>query len=70
MTAFDNKNPSLKAAANVTVFVVRNPSGPHFLKDQYEASIPESFPLGDVIINSTAVDTDGVSKMSSLTPQQ
>ncbi|XP_041364043.1 protocadherin Fat 4-like [Gigantopelta aegis] len=59
VSAFDSKNPRLKSTADVTVFVVRNPSAPRFLKDQYEASIPESFPLGDVIVNSTAVDSDG-----------
>ncbi|XP_046579032.1 protocadherin Fat 4-like [Haliotis rubra] len=57
--AYDDKHPQRKTTADVTVNVLRNPSGPRFLQDPYEATVSETYPLGDSLINATAVDSDG-----------
>lgn len=61
MVAYDSEDPQRRVTADVTVFITRNPSGPAFLQDPYERIIGENFPLGDTVINTTAVDLDGVS---------
>lgn len=45
----------------MTVLVLRNPSGPGFLQDPYIVTIPQNQALGETVLNSTAVDSDGVS---------
>ncbi|KAK3089813.1 hypothetical protein FSP39_006721 [Pinctada imbricata] len=60
VAAYDSQDPTRRATADVTVQITRNPSGPFFLQTQnYETTIPETFPLGDLVINTTAVDNDG-----------
>ena len=60
MIAYDSNDQLRRATADVSVFVTRNPSGPVFIQDPYQVTINEVFPLGDVVVNTTAVDSDGV----------
>ncbi|XP_035826838.1 protocadherin Fat 4-like [Aplysia californica] len=59
VVAYDSLDPDRRTTADVTVLVTRNPSGPSFLSDPYEVTIGEGFPLGDIVINTTAIDSDG-----------
>ncbi|GFN78435.1 protocadherin fat 4, partial [Plakobranchus ocellatus] len=59
VVAYDSNDRLRRATADVAVFVTRNPSGPVFLQDPYQVTINEVFPLGDVVVNTTAVDSDG-----------
>lgn len=49
------------ATASVTVIVRRNPNPPVFSRSSYFRQIHETFPVGDVVIDATAMDLDGVS---------
>ena len=60
VAAYDNQDPTRRTTSQVTVEVTRNPSGPSFLSAQYETTIAETYPLGEGVINATAVDQDGV----------
>ncbi|KAL8559117.1 hypothetical protein ACOMHN_046165 [Nucella lapillus] len=59
VVAYDSQDPIRRVTADVTVFITRNPSGPAFLRDPYERVIGENFPLGDIVMNTTAIDLDG-----------
>lgn len=60
VAAYDSQDPTRRTTSQVTVEVTRNPSGPNFLSAQYETTIAETYPLGEGVINATAVDQDGV----------
>lgn len=60
MEAYDSADTSRRATADVTIDVTRNPSGPNFINDPYQVTIPQNYPLGDTVINATAIDQDGV----------
>lgn len=60
VAAYDSQDPTRRTTSQVTVEVTRNPSGPSFLSGQYETTIAETYPLGEGVINATAVDRDGV----------
>ena len=66
VVAYDSEDPVRRITADVTVFITRNPSGPAFLQDPYERVIGENFPLGDTVLNTTAVDLDGVRDMDGI----
>ncbi len=61
VVTYDTEDPENRATADVTVLVTRNPSGPIFQEARFEVTISETFPLGDVVVNTTAQDSDGVS---------
>ncbi|RUS85645.1 hypothetical protein EGW08_006591, partial [Elysia chlorotica] len=65
--AYDSNDQLRRATADVSVLVTRNPSGPVFLQDPYQVTINEVFPLGDAVVNTTAVDSDGDVLRYSLT---
>ena len=48
------------ATANVIVYVTRNPSGPKFGQPTYFRRVHETFPVGTLLVNASAEDTDGV----------
>ena len=58
---FDNADKSRTDVTNVTISVIQNPSGPLFSQDIYQITISDNYQLGVPVINTTAVDQDGVS---------
>lgn len=60
VAAYDSQDPTRRTTSQVTIEVTRNPSGPSFLSGQYETTIAETYPLGEGVINATALDRDGV----------
>ena len=61
MIVFDSVYPENRATSDVTINVIRNPSGPAFLLPQYVVVIPDSYQLGRNITQVAAIDSDGVS---------
>ncbi|KAL3878042.1 hypothetical protein ACJMK2_035678, partial [Sinanodonta woodiana] len=57
--AYDNADSSRFDVTIVTIFVIQNPSGPIFTPNYYEVTVNQTFPLGELLINTTAVDSDG-----------
>lgn len=45
----------------MTISIVQNPSGPQFINDPYSRTISDRYELGVLVVNTTAVDPDGVS---------
>jgi len=60
LLAYDTAYPTIYGSATATINVNRNPNSPAFVNRNCRASISESFQLGNMIFNSTAVDLDGV----------
>ena len=61
VTAYDSLSPSKVATSTVIITVIRNPSPPQFTLPSYEVTIPETYSLGQTVVNVTAIDPDGVS---------
>lgn len=59
--AYDSKNPDIKGTSNIQITVRRNVNAPTFIGLPYSKSVSELYPMGDMIINVTAVDADKVS---------
>lgn len=55
--AYDSAYPSNPTVCTVTINVIRNPSSPIFIGN-YETTINENYPVGDVILTVTARDAD------------
>ena len=64
VTAYDSLSPSKVATSTVIITVIRNPSPPQFTLPSYEVTIPETYSLGQTVVNVTAIDPDGVSLLS------
>ncbi|KAH3873285.1 hypothetical protein DPMN_036517 [Dreissena polymorpha] len=58
---YDDADTTRFDDSNVTVSVIQNPSGPNFLNDPYSVTISDNHALGSIVVNTTAVDLDGVS---------
>lgn len=58
--AYDSAYPNNPTVCVVTINVIRNPSSPIFIGN-YEQTINENYPVGDVILTVTARDADLVS---------
>ena len=59
--AYDSSYPqqSKRARGMLTVYVTRNPNGPRFTDPQnYRAVEWEDFPVGDILIDANATDSD------------
>ncbi|XP_035826841.1 protocadherin Fat 4, partial [Aplysia californica] len=56
---YDSVYPNNRDTAQVTINVIRNPSGPAFSLPQYVTTIPDTFELGQSVLQVTAVDSDG-----------
>lgn len=61
LQAYDTYYPFNRGFSNVRINVIRNPSPPRFSLPIYEVTINENFPLGDVAVDISATDDDGVS---------
>ncbi|WAQ95973.1 FAT4-like protein, partial [Mya arenaria] len=60
VTAYDQGEPAFVATGNVIVNVIRNNNGPQFLLGTYQRPpIHETFEVGTMVFNTTAVDVDG-----------
>ncbi|KAJ8318063.1 hypothetical protein KUTeg_003154 [Tegillarca granosa] len=59
VTAYDSASPSRVATSSVLITVTRNPSPPAFLQPNYRTTIANTYSLGRVVVNVTAVDPDG-----------
>ncbi|KAL5018741.1 hypothetical protein ScPMuIL_004463 [Solemya velum] len=58
LNAYDTVYPDDRATATVTVSVNRNPGSPVFDPAFYAKIIPESFPLGNSVVDVNATDPD------------
>jgi len=58
VTAVDNLRPNRVATATVGISVRRNPNSPIFNPTNYARTIPETTPVGSVIIDVNATDAD------------
>ena len=63
MSAYDTAYPSRTTVKDFQVGVVRNANSPHFVKENYEQTITEKFPIGDNILQVSATDADRVSSL-------
>ena len=63
VTAVDDAEPGRMATADVTILVQRNANAPKFGRENYRATVSDTATLGEPIINITATDDDGVSKL-------
>lgn len=66
VVVYDDAYTADRATSTVTINVNRNPSGPVFIDNlvpplTYTRLITENFPVGDVVIDVNATDSDGVS---------
>lgn len=62
MSAYDDGEPQYRSTAEVTVIIQRNLNAPQFLRDPYTATLDQvKTPYGQVVVNTTAIDRDGVS---------
>ena len=61
LNAFDTFYPYNFGAATVQINVIRNPATPIFSAPNYVQTVNENYPLGDVVIDVNATDSDGVS---------
>ena len=59
ITAIDAIYPNNVGTCTVTVNVERNPNDPRFNDDEYDVTIDERHPLGDVVLTVAASDEDG-----------
>ncbi|GFS23625.1 protocadherin Fat 4, partial [Elysia marginata] len=61
VVVYDDARPQLSATTTVTASVLRNPSGPSYLRfpANYAATFHEQEPVGYNPVNVTAVDSDG-----------
>ncbi|XP_050391949.2 protocadherin Fat 4 [Patella vulgata] len=59
VVAYDDQDPTRRGTADVTAIILRNEGNPNFLEDRYFRTIQSNFVLGNVVINTTAVDSDG-----------
>lgn len=66
LNAYDTFYPNDKATATVTVSVNRNPGAPVFDPAIYTRTIPETFPLGNLVVDVNATDPDLVCSFSLL----
>lgn len=57
---YDSADPSRVDESNVTISVTQNPSGPQFIQEPYQVTISDTYGLGVMVVNTTAVDQDGV----------
>lgn len=58
--AYDNYYPDQRTEGDLTVYVDRNPVTPNITDQVIIVNVSDSFPLGGVITQLTAVDSDGV----------
>ncbi|CAG5130538.1 unnamed protein product, partial [Candidula unifasciata] len=65
--AFDSAHPRRTAATTVIFTIPRNPSAPYFLQSAYNVTIPETTPLGTVILALNATDADNDTLTYSIT---
>ena len=56
---YDSVYPTNQDTAQVTIGVIRNPSGPIFSLQQYTEQIPDTYQLGLTILQVSATDSDG-----------
>lgn len=60
--AYDSRSPESSAVTvNITVNVYRNQNAPVFANAAYSMQIDDIYPIGNIILNVTATDQDGVS---------
>ena len=62
MIAYDDASPARVATATVPISVTRNPNAPTFVGAPYSTVVPETQNLGARVIQTAAMDIDGVSK--------
>lgn len=63
IVAYDTFYPSNQGMCEVLIGVIRNPSGPAFLSQQYVIAVPEFFTVGVNFTGVTAKDSDQVCKL-------
>ena len=65
MEAIDTFYPNNVAVANVIITVIRNPSGPQFVRASYVQNVAEYERAGAQLLTVSANDLDGVGVISS-----
>lgn len=59
MVAYDSVYPNNRDTADVTISITRNERSPIFSLPSYEQTIPDTFSLGQRVLDVTATDADG-----------
>jgi protocadherin Fat 4 len=64
---YDDANPEQTTSTNLTINVKRNENKPKFMQNDYSVKVLEIVPVGSIITQVRATDSDGVSTTSNIT---